>query len=61
MDRLPASVTKPLEAALVRALETDELRRAFRVVVEGLLREVREVDMALAGRIDGPLLELSEC
>ena len=61
MDRLPASVRKPLEAALVRAVEPDELRRAFRVVVEGLLREVREVDVALAGRIDGPLLELSEC
>lgn len=60
MDRLPASVRKPLEAALVRAVEPDELRRAFRVVVEGLLREVREVDVALAGRIDGPLLELSE-
>jgi hypothetical protein len=54
-------VRKPLEAALVRAVEPDELRRAFRVVVEGLLREVREVDVALAGRIDGPLLELSEC
>jgi len=61
MDRLPAAVRTPLEAALVRAVEPDELRRAFRVVVEGLLREVREVDVALAGRIDGPLLELSEC
>jgi predicted nucleotidyltransferase len=60
MDRLPATVRKPLEAALVRAVEPDELRRAFRVVVEGLMKEVRQVDVALAGRIDGPLLELSE-
>jgi hypothetical protein len=41
LDRLPVSVRKPLEAALVRAVEPDELRRAFRVVVEGLMKGVR--------------------
>jgi hypothetical protein len=59
MDLLPAEIRKPLEAALVRSLEPEELRRAFRVVIEGLLREVREVDAALAERIEGPLLDLS--
>jgi hypothetical protein len=60
VDRLPAEVTKPLEAGLVRSLALDELRRTFRVNIEGLLKEVREVDMALAGRIEEPLLELSD-
>jgi hypothetical protein len=59
MDHLPAEVRKSLEATLVRSLDSDELRRAFRVVVDFLLREVREVDMGLAVRIEGPLLELS--
>jgi predicted nucleotidyltransferase len=59
IDRLPAEIRKPLEAALVCVLEANELRRAFRVVVKALLREVREVDMALASRIEGALQELS--
>ena len=59
MDQLPAAVTEPLEAALVRALEPSELRRAFAVVIDGLVREVRRVDVALAMRIEGPLMELS--
>ena len=58
MDLLPAEIGKPLEAALVRSLEPEELRRAFRVVIEGLLGEVREVDAALAERIEVPLLDL---
>lgn len=58
MDRLPSKFTKPLEAALVRSLELVELTRAFRTVVEVLVREVWEVDPALAERIGGPLLEL---
>src|SRR4029077_14661528 len=44
MDRLPEEVRKPLEGALVRALEPDELRRAFRVTVECLLREAVAID-----------------
>jgi hypothetical protein len=59
IDRLPAEIRKPLEAALVGVLEGNELRRALRVVVEALLREVREIDMALASRIEGALQELS--
>jgi hypothetical protein len=59
LDHLPAEVRKSLEATLVRSLDPDELRRAFRVVVDFLLREVREVDIGLAVRIEGPLLELS--
>jgi hypothetical protein len=59
MDRLPPSVTSPLEGALVRTLDTDELRRAFRVASDGLLDEIRHSDPALAGGLEGPLIELA--
>jgi hypothetical protein len=59
MDLLAPKIRKPLEAALVRSLEPEELRRAFRVAIEGLLREVREVDAALAKRIEGPIRDLT--
>jgi hypothetical protein len=59
MDLLAPETRKPLEAALVRSLEPEELRRAFRVAIEGLLGEVKEVDAALAKRIEGPLLDLT--
>jgi len=60
MDRLPRDVTAPLEAALVRALESDELRRAFRAATAGLLIEIEHSDRDLAGRISAALLELSD-
>ena len=58
-DRLPREVTALFEGALVRSLDIDELRRAFRVATRCLLEEVRHSDPALAGRLDGPLTELS--
>jgi hypothetical protein len=52
-------VTAPFEGALVRSLETEELRRAFRVTTDCLLNEIRNSDPALAGRLEGPVTELS--
>jgi predicted nucleotidyltransferase len=59
MDRVPHDVTAPLEAALVRALETDELGRAFHAATIGFLVEVGHVDQRLAGALSAPLLELT--
>jgi predicted nucleotidyltransferase len=58
-DKLPRKVTAAFEGALVRSLDIDELRRAFRVATRCLLEEVRHSDPTLAGRLDGPLTELS--
>jgi hypothetical protein len=58
MDRLPPEVTVPLAGALVRSLETSELARAFRVVIEALLAEIGRFDVGLADRLDSTLREL---
>jgi hypothetical protein len=58
MDRLPTQVTAPLEGALVRGLDRDEVRRAFGVAVDGLLGEIHHSDPDLAAQTDGPLREL---
>jgi hypothetical protein len=59
MDDLPASLTAALADALVRSLEIDELRRAFRVSTEALLRETERVDSELADRLAAPLREIA--
>jgi len=59
MDALPGEVTAPLEAALVRRLATDELTRAMRAAVEGLLAEIRAIDATLATRLQNVLMELA--
>ena len=59
-DRLPATVTHPLEQALVHALEAGELRRAFAVAMDGLVAETRLADPALADRIEPALRELAK-
>jgi predicted nucleotidyltransferase len=59
MDRLPAEITAPLEGALVRGLDRDEVRRAFGVAVDGLQGEIHHSDPDLAARTDGPLRELA--
>src|SRR5271169_707109 len=51
MDLLPTGVTAQFEDSLVGQLDTAELSRAFRVVVHGLLGEIRCVDEELAGRL----------
>jgi predicted nucleotidyltransferase len=59
LDRLPQEVSSPFESALVRSLDTEELRRAFTVAIEGLLRETRHSDPDLAERLEGPLTQLT--
>ncbi|WP_116101097.1 nucleotidyltransferase domain-containing protein [Amycolatopsis thermalba] len=58
VDDLPAEVVAPFADTLVRTVEPAELRRAFGVVVELLLAEAGQVDVALAARLSGPLREL---
>jgi hypothetical protein len=60
MDQLPSRVTAQFEASLVRQLDTAELSRAFRVVVSGLLDEIRSADEELGGRLDQTLRSLTE-
>jgi hypothetical protein len=59
MDRLPEQVTGPLQAALVKRLDADELRRAFRVAVQALVAEARCVNETLATRLHEVLTELA--
>jgi hypothetical protein len=60
IDRLPADVTGPLEAALVIRLEAAELARAFRVAVDALIREIAHADGALAERLSPTLDALTD-
>ena len=48
MDLLPGEVAAQFEGPLVRQLDAAELSRAFRVVIHGLLSEIRSVDEELA-------------
>jgi hypothetical protein len=60
MDLLPNGVAAQFEGSLVRQLDIDELARAFRVVVHGLLSEIRCADEKLAGQLQEPLTRLIE-
>jgi hypothetical protein len=60
IDLLPAGVAAKFECSLVRQLDMAELSRAFRVVIHGLLSEIRSVDRELAERLQGALLHLTE-
>jgi hypothetical protein len=55
VDRLPAAVTGPLAAALVRSLDALELRRALAVATGCLIGELEAWDPALCARLT-PLL-----
>ena len=59
MDSLPESVTEPLVSSLVRKLDTDELWRAFDVVVESLKTEASHVDPELGSRVSREIGDLS--
>jgi hypothetical protein len=59
MDMLPAGVTTPISAALVRSLDVAELRRAFASVCELLLGEIEAFDAQLAARLAAPIRELA--
>jgi hypothetical protein len=56
---LPAELTGPLEATLVRSLDEAELRRALRAATEALAAELARTDAALAGRLHPTLAELA--
>ena len=60
MDQLPSGVTAQFEGSLVRQLDITDLSRAFRVVVHGLLSEIRSTDEELARRLEVTLTQLSE-
>lgn len=56
-DALPAEVLDGFKDTLVRSLERDELLRALRVTIEGLLREAEGV-RGVAQKVEGQLREL---
>jgi predicted nucleotidyltransferase len=58
IHELPAEVTAPVTAALVRSLDAGELHRAFAAAGEVLVAEVARHDAELAARIAGPVREL---
>src|SRR5439155_12082928 len=58
MDQLPDAVTDPLRDALVARLGPDELVRAFGVVIDRLIDEIRQTDAVLAGRLEPALSAL---
>jgi hypothetical protein len=60
IDQLPSGVTAQLEGSLVRQLDITELVRAFRVVTDGLLSEIRSADAELARRLQDALTHLTE-
>jgi hypothetical protein len=57
-DDLPAAVRDRFIGALVRSLDRDELLRALRVAIDGLLHEVDEV-RELAAKVAPELLKLT--
>jgi predicted nucleotidyltransferase len=59
-DDLPAEVTEPLVACLVRSLDPAELFRAFDATCTALADEAVRHDPALAARLADPLRELVE-
>jgi predicted nucleotidyltransferase len=56
-DRLPTSITAPLEETLVSAPRPGELRRALRAARQCLLEEIGRTDAELADRLEQALLE----
>jgi hypothetical protein len=58
-DRLPAEVTGPLEATLVRSLDEPELRRALAAAVAALAQELQRTDAELAARLEPTLRDLT--
>jgi len=58
-DGLPKEVRSSFEAAVVRSIDTHELRRAFRAATANLLIEIKHANPALATVLEGPLTELT--
>jgi hypothetical protein len=59
VDDVPLEATAPLVSALARSLGIDELERAFRAGVQGLLAEAAQVDAGLSERLAAPLAEIA--
>ena len=57
-DDLPATVQSAFSNSLVTSLERDELLRALRCIIEGLLTEIDEV-RELAAKVESQLRELT--
>jgi len=57
-DALPSESIARFQGSLVRMLEGEELSRAFRVVTEAFLGEVRFADVHLARRLEPALAEM---
>jgi hypothetical protein len=55
---LPRELTEPLEAALVRSLDAEELRRALAAAVAGFADELKVTDPELSARIAPMFSEL---
>src|SRR5436190_24000503 len=58
-DLLPAELTAPLEATLVRSLDEAELLRALGAAVDALVTELDVTDPELSARLRPMLLELT--
>jgi hypothetical protein len=58
-DLLPAELTAPLHATLVRSLDHAELRRALAAAAAALAAELDRTDPALAGRLRPMLTDLT--
>jgi len=57
-DHLPTHVLEPFKSALVSSLERDELLRALKAAIDGLLRESVEVE-DLAEKVESQLRQLT--
>ncbi|HKY54044.1 MAG TPA: hypothetical protein VJM08_07060 [Anaerolineales bacterium] len=57
-DHLPSDVLEPFKSALVTSLEQEELLRALKVAIDGLLRESVEVQ-ELAAKVELQLRQLT--
>jgi hypothetical protein len=60
IDGLPSEVRARFEDSIVQEVETAELQRAFRAVMEAFFGEIRSVDEELAARLQPTLAVLSE-
>ena len=58
-DQLPQETVAQFEGSLVRSLESPELCRAFKAVVEGFLSQLQTVDQELFDRLQAALAQLT--
>jgi len=59
-DRLPCEVTATFDRGLVERLDAQEIARAFQVVIDGFIGEVRHADEALADRLQHTTSQLKQ-